>query len=91
MELFYDGSNEKYIEEIQKWLQVESRSQRRQWIILEARSPGAYKCLRNSGMVNLPCTKTLRSYLGSSTIDVGVTDIVKESMKAKMEVGMWYM
>ena len=57
----------------------------RQCIILQARSPGAYKCLRNSGMVNLPSTKTLRSYLASSTMDVGVTDIVKESMKAKIE------
>jgi hypothetical protein len=36
-------------------------------------------------MVNLPSTKTLRSYLGSSTMDVGVTDIVKEAMKAKIE------
>lgn len=36
-------------------------------------------------MVNLPSTKTLRSYLGSSTMDVGVTDIVKEAMKVKIE------
>jgi hypothetical protein len=35
-------------------------------------------------MVILSCPKTLRSYLGSSTMDVGVTDIVKEALKAKM-------
>ncbi|XP_045027095.1 uncharacterized protein LOC123470621 [Daphnia magna] len=57
----------------------------RQCIILQARSPGAYECLRKSGMVILPSPKTLRSYLGSSTMDVGVTDIVKEAMKAKIE------
>ena len=57
----------------------------RQCIILHARSPGAYECLRKSRMVILPCPKTLRSYLGSSTMDVGVTDIVKEALKAKIE------
>jgi hypothetical protein len=50
----------------------------------DARSLGAYECLPKSGMVILSCPKTLRSYLGSSTMDVGVTDIVKEALKAKM-------
>ena len=40
-------------------------------------------------MVNLPSTKTPRSYLGSSTMDIGVTDIVKEAMKAKIEELEW--
>jgi hypothetical protein len=31
----------------------------RQCIILHARSPGAYECLRKSGMVILPSPKTL--------------------------------
>ncbi len=57
----------------------------RQCIILHARSPEAYEYLRKSGMVIFPSPKTLRSYLGSSTKDVGVTDIVKEAMRAKME------
>ncbi|EFX64126.1 hypothetical protein DAPPUDRAFT_118526 [Daphnia pulex] len=53
--------------------------------MLHARSPGAYEYLRKSGMVILPSPKTLRSYLGSSTMEVGVTDIVKEAMRAKIE------
>ncbi|KZS08462.1 Uncharacterized protein APZ42_027534 [Daphnia magna] len=54
-------------------------------IILHGRSPGAYNMLRKSGMVNLPSVKTLRSYLGISTLDVGFTDIVKKALIAKLE------
>lgn len=56
----------------------------RRCIIWQARSPGSYKLIRKSGMLNLPCEKTLRSYLGSSSMDFGITDLIKEAFRAKL-------
>lgn len=57
----------------------------RHCIILHARSPGAYIYLRKSDMIKMSSPKTLRSYVGSSTLDVGFTDMVKETLRAKIE------
>ena len=57
----------------------------RQCIIWQARSPGSYKLIRKSGMMSLPSEKTLRSYLGSSTMDVGITDLIKDALRAKLK------
>jgi hypothetical protein len=35
--------------------------------------------------MNLPSEKTLRSYLGSSTTDVGITDLIKDALRAKLK------
>ncbi len=52
-------------------------------IILHARSLGAYEYLRKSRMVLLPSAKTLRRYCGSSTADVGLTDLAIKALHAK--------
>jgi hypothetical protein len=57
----------------------------RQCIIWQARSPGSYNFIRQSAMMNLPSEKTLRSYLGSSTMDVGITDLIKDALRAKLK------
>jgi hypothetical protein len=54
-------------------------------IILHARGPGSYEYIRKSGMVLLPSPKTLRRYTGSSTADVGLTDLAVKALKAKKE------
>ena len=39
--------------------------------------------MRKSGMVLLPSKKTLRAYTGSSIVDVGVTELVKQRLLMK--------
>lgn len=53
-------------------------------VIVHGKSPSAYRFLRDSGILTLPHVNTLQSYLGPSTGETGVTDLIDRRMR--MEV-----
>ena len=57
----------------------------RNCIILCTKSPVAYQYIRRSGMFILPSKETLRSYMGRSSGEVGVTALVKERLKEELK------
>lgn len=53
--------------------------------MLQARSPGVYAYLRGTKIMMLPSRKTLRTYIGKSTGDVGITEPVRQRLKMERE------
>lgn len=54
-------------------------------IILQARSPGTYEYIRRTRLMILPSRTTLRSYIGKSTGEVGITNAIRQRMKMERE------
>ena len=55
-------------------------------IIFHAMCPGAYELLRESGLLLLPSKTTLQNYVGPSTGEVGVTDLIRKRIKLEMDL-----
>lgn len=53
--------------------------------MLQARSPGVYAYFRQTKIMMLPSRKTLRTYNGKSTGDVGITEPVRQRLKMERE------
>ncbi|XP_040076321.1 uncharacterized protein LOC115332258 [Ixodes scapularis] len=53
-------------------------------VILRNLSTRAYEHMRTEGILRLPCRSTLERFMGSSRGEVGVTDLVKQRLRAEL-------
>ena len=63
-----------------------SQSTIKRCLIINARSPGTYDYIRRSKMIILPSVVTLRSYIGTSTGSIGVTEFVIKRLQMEASV-----
>ncbi|KAI9550645.1 hypothetical protein GHT06_004414 [Daphnia sinensis] len=57
----------------------------KQCIVLQARAPGIYEYLRRNRIMLLPSRYTLRTYIGRSTGEVGVTGPIRQRLQVERE------